>query len=245
MKIGVLGSGMVAKALAGKLDALGHEVKLGTRDVAATLARGEPDMAGGPALRVWLESHPRVTLGTHAEAAAHGEIVVNALSGQGTLAGLRSAGARALAKKILIDVSNPLDFSKGMPPLLSVSNTDSLGEQIQRELPETKVVKDAQHRQRVRDGRSATGGRRRPHDARVRQRRGRQGRGRPHPHGRVRLQGRDRSRRHHERARLRDVGRAVGRGARHADVRDEALIARRRRQRVCSAAAVATVARWR
>jgi len=141
MNIGVLGTGMVGKTIAGKLEALGHTVKLGTRDLAATLAKSEPDMAGGPPLRTWLESHPRVTLGTHAEAAAHGQIVFNALSGQGALPGLRSAGADNLASKILIDISNPLDFSKGMPPSLSIVNTDSLGEQIQRELPATKVVK--------------------------------------------------------------------------------------------------------
>jgi predicted dinucleotide-binding enzyme len=141
MKIGILGTGMVAKTIGGKLDSLGHAVKLGTRDVKATLARSEPDMAGGPPLRVWLESHPRVTLDTHAEAAAHGEIVINALSGVGALTGLRSAGASTLAKKILIDISNPLDFSKGMPPSLSIVNIDSLGEQIQRELPDTTVVK--------------------------------------------------------------------------------------------------------
>lgn len=140
MNIGVLGTGIVAKTIAGKLDSLGHAVKLGTREVKATLARNEPDMAGGPPLRTWLESHPRVTLGTHADAAAHGELVINALSGQGALAGLRSA-ASALAGKILIDISNPLDFSKGMPPSLTVANTDSLGEQVQRELPATKVVK--------------------------------------------------------------------------------------------------------
>ena len=140
MKIGILGSGIVAKTIAGKLDSLGHAVTLGTRDVKATLARNEPDMAGGPSLRLWLESHPRVTLATHAEAAAHGELVINALSGQGALAGLRGA-ASALAGKILVDISNPLDFSKGMPPSLSIANTESLGETIQRELPDTKVVK--------------------------------------------------------------------------------------------------------
>jgi predicted dinucleotide-binding enzyme len=141
MKIGILGSGIVAKTIAGKLDALGHVVKLGTREVKTTLSRSEPDMAGGPPLRTWLETHPRVTLGTHAEAAAHGELVVNALSGQGALAGLKEAGANNLSGKILIDISNPLDFSMGFPPTLSVSNTDSLGEQIQRALPDTKVVK--------------------------------------------------------------------------------------------------------
>ena len=141
MKIGVLGTGMVAKALAGKLGKLGHEIKLGTRDVKATLARSEPDMAGGPPLRTWLEANPQVALGTHAEAAAHGEIVINALSGQGALPGLESAGADALAGKVLIDISNPLDFSKGMPPSLFISNTDSLAEQIQRAFPGARVVK--------------------------------------------------------------------------------------------------------
>ncbi len=140
MNIGILGTGIVAKTIAGKLDSLGHTVKLGTRDVTATLARSEPDMAGGPPLRTWLESHPRVTLVPHAEAAAHGELAINALSGQGALAGLRGL-ASVLAGKVLIDVSNPLDFSKGMPPSLSVANSDSLGEQVQRELPNTKVVK--------------------------------------------------------------------------------------------------------
>ena len=140
MNIGILGSGIVAKTIAGKLDSLGHAVKLGTRDVQATLARSEPDMAGGPPLRTWLETHPRVTLVTHDEASAHGELVINALSGQGAIPGLRSV-ARRLAGKILIDVSNPLDFSNGFPPSLTVANTDSLGEQIQRELPDTRVVK--------------------------------------------------------------------------------------------------------
>ncbi len=140
MNIGILGTGIVAKTIAGRLDALGHTVKLGTRDAKTTLARSEPDMAGGPPLRTWLEIHPRVTLATHAEAATHGDLVINALSGQGAIAGVGSA-AKALAGKILIDISNPLDFSKGMPPSLSVVNTDSLGEQVQRALPDTKVVK--------------------------------------------------------------------------------------------------------
>ncbi len=140
MNVGILGTEMVAKTLAGKISALGHSVKLGTRDVKATLARSQSDKAGGPPIRAWLESTPHVTLGTMAEAAAHGEIVFNALSGQGALPGLKLAG-EALAGKILIDLSNPLDTSKGMPPSLFVSNTDSLGEQIQRAHPGAKVVK--------------------------------------------------------------------------------------------------------
>ncbi|MFO0735013.1 MAG: NAD(P)-binding domain-containing protein [Labilithrix sp.] len=140
MNIGILGTGVVAKTIGAKLDQLGHSVKLGTRDPAATLTRSEPDMFGGPPIRTWLESHPKVALVPFKDAAAHGEIVFNVLSGQGALAGLEAA-APGLADKILIDVSNPLDFSKGMPPTLSVVNTDSLGEQVQRALPQTKVVK--------------------------------------------------------------------------------------------------------
>jgi predicted dinucleotide-binding enzyme len=140
MNVGVLGTGMVAKAIAGKLAKLGHTVKVGTRDVGATLARDEPDMAGGPPLRTWLEGQPQVTLATHAEVARHGEIVFSALSGRGALPGVESAST-GLGGKILVDISNPLDFSKGMPPSLLVSNTDSLGEQVQRALPDTKVIK--------------------------------------------------------------------------------------------------------
>lgn len=141
MKIGIFGTGMVGQALVAKLSSLGHDVKVGTRDVAATLARGEPDGYGNPPFRVWREKHPGVSVGTLADAAAHGEVLVNALAGGATLAGLRLAGAPNLADKIVVDVSNPLDFSRGLPPSLSVSNTDSLGEQIQREFPRAKVVK--------------------------------------------------------------------------------------------------------
>jgi predicted dinucleotide-binding enzyme len=136
----VLGTGIVGKTIAHKLDSLGHTVKLGTRDIKGTLARSEPDMAGGPPIRTWLESHPNVALVSHTDAAAHGEIVISALNGFGSLEAVRSVKSQ-VAGKILIDISNPLDFSKGMPPSLFVSNTDSLGEQVQRELPDTRVVK--------------------------------------------------------------------------------------------------------
>jgi 8-hydroxy-5-deazaflavin:NADPH oxidoreductase len=82
-----------------------------------------------------------VRLGAFAEAAAHGEMVVNATAGTVSLEALEMAGEDNLNGKILIDVSNPLDFSRGMPPTLWVSNTDSLGERIQRRFPEAKVVK--------------------------------------------------------------------------------------------------------
>jgi hypothetical protein len=141
MKIGVLGTGPVGQTIAAKLDELGHEVFVGTRDPSATLARTDPDIFGNPPFKVWRDGHAKIGFGTLAEAAAHGEMVVNATSGTGSIDALKAAGTKNLAGKILIDIANPLDFSKGMPPSMTVCNTDSLGEQIQRAFPETKVVK--------------------------------------------------------------------------------------------------------
>src|SRR5215207_3725363 len=123
------------------LTGLGHDVMVGTRDPQETLSRSKPDQYGNPTFSDWQQEHPEVKLGTFGEAAAHGEMVVNASSGAVSLEALELAGAENLNGKVLIDISNPLDFSKGMPPTLSVSNTDSLGEQIQRRFPEAKVVK--------------------------------------------------------------------------------------------------------
>ena len=141
MKIGVLGTGVVGQTIAAKLAELGHEVVVGTRDPAATLARTEPDRFGNPPLKVWLEGRARVRLGTFTEAAAHGELVMNATSGDVSLEVLGAAGAGNLAGKVLVDIANALDFSKGFPPSLSVCNTDSLAEQIQRAFPAARVVK--------------------------------------------------------------------------------------------------------
>jgi predicted dinucleotide-binding enzyme len=130
MKIGVLGTGMVGRTIATKLVALGHDVKMGART------------AGNEKAVAWTQSAgTRGSQGTFAESAAFGEIVFNCTSGSGALEALRAAGADNLRGKVLIDISNPLDFSKGTPPTLFAGNTDSLGEQIQRALPETKVVK--------------------------------------------------------------------------------------------------------
>ena len=141
MRIGVLGTGVVGQTIAAKLAEIGHDVVVGTRDPAATLARTEPDRMGNPPLKVWLAGRARVELGTFAEAAAHGELVVNATSGDVSLEVLRAAGADHLAGKVLVDIANPLDFSRGFPPTLSVCNTDSLAEQIQRAFPAARVVK--------------------------------------------------------------------------------------------------------
>jgi len=116
MRIAVLGTGTVGRTLAGKLRELGHDVEIGSRsqkDDAVEFA----DAAGGA------------------------ELVVNATAGAASLEALRAAGAENLAGKVLLDVSNALDFSRGRPPRLSVCNDDSVGEQIQREFPEARVVK--------------------------------------------------------------------------------------------------------
>ena len=141
MRFGILGTGVVGKTIAARLDGLGHEVMVGTRDPKETMSRIEPDAYGNPPFGTWQEEHPEVQLGTFGEAAAHGEMVLNATAGVVSLEVLEQAGEDNLGGKILMDIANPLDFSKGMPPTLSVSNTDSLGEQIQRRFPEAKVVK--------------------------------------------------------------------------------------------------------
>ena len=139
MKIAVLGTGMVGRTIAAKLTTLGHDVALGTRDRDASLARIPPQ--GQTSLADWLASHEAITLTDLASAAAHGEWVIFALNGKGTFEGLTAAGADAIGDKIVVDISNPLEFARDMPPSLFVSNTDSLAETIQRLLPNARVVK--------------------------------------------------------------------------------------------------------
>jgi 8-hydroxy-5-deazaflavin:NADPH oxidoreductase len=141
MKIAVLGTGMVGQALAARLVALGHDVTVGTRDVDATMARAEPDSMGNPPYRDWAAAHPQIALATFAQAAAGAELIVNATSGNVSIAALEAAGRENLTGKVLLDIANPLDYSRGFPPSLFVSNTDSLGEQIQAAFPDLKVVK--------------------------------------------------------------------------------------------------------
>jgi 8-hydroxy-5-deazaflavin:NADPH oxidoreductase len=141
VRLGILGTGTVGKTIAARLAGLKHDVMVGTRNPEETASRTEPDPYGNPPFSAWQEEHPEVKLGTFAQAAAHGEMIVNATAGAVSLEALEQAGEDNLSGKVLIDISNPLDFSKGMPPSLSVVNTDSLGEQIQRRFPEAKVVK--------------------------------------------------------------------------------------------------------
>jgi 8-hydroxy-5-deazaflavin:NADPH oxidoreductase len=133
MKIAVLGTGSVGTTIATKLVELGHDVRLGSRSA---------DNEKG---RAWaLPRGARASLGTFAQAAAYGEVCFNCTSGAGTVEALLSA-ADGLVDKVVVDVSNALDFSNGFPPSLFTGNTDSLGEQAQRALPRSRVVKALNH----------------------------------------------------------------------------------------------------
>ena len=130
MRFGILGTGRVGLTLAGKLLELGHETMIGSRSASHPEANAWAEQAGAGA-----------SVGTFADAAGFGEMVVNATGGMVSLQVLDAAGSGNLEGKVLIDVSNPLDFSEGFPPSLSVANTDSLAEQIQAAHPGARVVK--------------------------------------------------------------------------------------------------------
>lgn len=130
MKIAVLGTGPVGHALAGKLVLLGHEVAMGSRESGPSKGKEWAEQAGSGA-----------TSGSFAEACNRSELIVNATPGTVSLAVLAEAGESNLSGKILLDVSNPLDFSHGFPPSLTVCNTDSIAETIQRAHPNVRVVK--------------------------------------------------------------------------------------------------------
>jgi len=131
MRIGILGTGTVGSTLGTKLVQLGHEVKMGSRS------------ANNEKAAEWVKnSHSsKATQGTFSDAASFGELVFNCTPGAVSLEALEMAGPQNLRGKVLVDVANVLDFSKGMPPTLTVANTDSLAEQIQRTFPDAKVVK--------------------------------------------------------------------------------------------------------
>jgi hypothetical protein len=130
MRIGVLGTGVAGKTIATRLVGLGHEVMMGSRTPDNEQAAGWVASAGSGASQ-----------GTFGDAAAHGEVLFNCTAGAGSIEAINTARPEDLAGKTLVDISNPLDFSQGMPPSLLVSNTDSLAEQIQRAFPNARVVK--------------------------------------------------------------------------------------------------------
>ena len=132
MKIGIIGSGDVGQRLADGFIEHGHTVKIGSRD---------PNQKK---VIEWVEKHDkegRASSGTFAEAASFGELNVLATSWAGTADAIRMVDPQNFAGKVVIDVTNTLDFSEGMPPILAVGYTDSAGETVQRMLHNSKVVK--------------------------------------------------------------------------------------------------------
>jgi 8-hydroxy-5-deazaflavin:NADPH oxidoreductase len=134
MKVAVLGTGNVGQTIANKLLTLGHEVALGSRS------------ADNPKAIAWMAStNKKGTIGTFHSVAQSSELVFNCTKGLNAIEALTLAGTENLKEKIIIDLSNPLDFSpekaNGHPPTLNPVNNDSLGEQIQRTFPNSFVVK--------------------------------------------------------------------------------------------------------
>lgn len=127
VRVGILGSGDVGKALARGFLMLGHEVKIGSRDPEKladfVAAEGE-----------------RASAGTFEQTAKFGDVLVLATLGAAAESAIEMAGKSNFDNKVLIDTTNPLDFSTGAPRL-SVGFNDSLGEQVQRLLPKARVVK--------------------------------------------------------------------------------------------------------
>lgn len=130
MKIAVLGTGTVGAMIGSKLIELGHKVMMGSRT------------RDNEKAKAWIDQHPEgAQAGTFKDSATFGEIIFNCTSGKNTLEALNLAGADQLNGKIIIDLTNPLDFSNGMPPSLTIVNTNSLAETIQAAFPLAKVVK--------------------------------------------------------------------------------------------------------
>ena len=142
-KIAILGTGSVGQTYASKFIMLGYDVMLGTRNVSEKLAGSAKDGYGNPPFSEWYAANKTVKSGTFKEAAAFGEIILNDTQGVNSINALKLADENNLNEKILIDIANPLDFNKGMPPSLlpELSNTNSLGEEIQKTFPGVKVVK--------------------------------------------------------------------------------------------------------
>ncbi len=133
MNIGIIGSGEVGRRLADGFIELGYHVKIGSRDP------HKKEVAD------WLDKHAskkeQASSGTFAEAASFGEMIVLAILWAGTQNAIKMADEKNFSGKVIIDTTNPLDFSKGIPPAMAIGHTDSAGEYIQRLLPDAKVVK--------------------------------------------------------------------------------------------------------
>lgn len=143
MKISILGTGAVGKTLAAKFVSLDHEVMMGTRDPSQTLRKDEPDMLGNPPFHEWHSQHQQVQLATFPEAVAFGQVIFIALQGAAVTQTIKGCNSQDFHAKLVIDISNPLDFSQGFPPLMipEYTHNTSLGEEVQKLLPDSRVVK--------------------------------------------------------------------------------------------------------
>lgn len=143
MKIAILGTGSVGRTLAERLAKAGHEVVIGTRDVQSKLNETGNDQYNNPPFAEWQKSNDSIKLVKYEEAGAFGEIIINATKGAASEKALMQAGEQNLRGKVIVDVANPLDATKGFPPTLipELSNTTSLGERLQQIFPEARVVK--------------------------------------------------------------------------------------------------------
>ena len=130
MKIAVLGTGNVGDTIGSRLIEVGHSVMMGSRTAVNEKAKA-----------FFTKHNGKASTGTFTDAAAFGEIIFNCTAGVGSVEALKMASEENLKGKIIVDIANPLDFSKGMPPSLAICNTNSLGEEIQSTFPHTKVVK--------------------------------------------------------------------------------------------------------
>jgi 8-hydroxy-5-deazaflavin:NADPH oxidoreductase len=139
MKIAVFGTGSVGQTLAIRLSGLSHSVTIGTRNVENALAREGKDAYGTPTVAEFVKNNPSITLKTYADAANGTDLIVLATKGDGAEAALAAAGN--IDGKIVLDITNPLDFSKGFPPTLFLTNDTSLGEVLQAAFPNTHIVK--------------------------------------------------------------------------------------------------------
>ncbi|HPH64939.1 MAG TPA: NAD(P)-binding domain-containing protein [Kofleriaceae bacterium] len=143
MKIAVLGTGMVGQSLTAALLARGHFVVIGTRDVATTLAAVEPDTFGAPGFALWYRRYSHVPVVRFADAIAQCDVLINATRATSILDILARVPRATFEDKVLIDVSNDLDFSRGLPPILRITDVagSSVGERIQTAFPLARVVK--------------------------------------------------------------------------------------------------------
>lgn len=141
MKIGIFGTGPVGRVMAERFLADGDEVMIGTRNVEQTLNKPSSDANKSQSYKDWQDKNPKIKLGTFQDAGVYGEMIVLATFGNATANAIKLAGKENFASKLVIDMTNPLDFSVGIPPAFTGTVGNSLGEQIQKQLSHAKVVK--------------------------------------------------------------------------------------------------------